>query len=205
MDYVPQLLTIGAVMLLACVSPGPDFIAVTSNALVSRSRGMGVAVGTSAGIAIWAVLAIVGLGVLLSTVAWLYDAIRVVGAGYLIYMGIKMLLGARRPYAALEISTTQNTTTAAPRVGLLVSVTNPKAAAFFGSFFITVLPTHAPGWVMAAAVVVVTLVAFAWFSMLALMFSTARVQVLYTKVRRPIDAAMGAVLVGLGLRLALVR
>ena len=58
---------------------------------------------------------------------------------------------------------------------------------------------------MAAAVVVVTLVAFAWFSMLALMFSTARVQVLYTKVRRPIDAAMGAVLVGLGLRLALVR
>lgn len=204
MDYVPQLLTIGAVMLLACVSPGPDFIAVTSNALVSRSRGIGVAVGTSAGIAIW-VLAIVGLGVLLSTVAWLYDAIRVVGAAYLIYMGIRMLLGTRRPYAALEISKTQNTTTAAPRVGLLVSATNPKAAAFFGSFFITVLPAHAPGWVMAAAVVVVTLVAFAWFSALALMFSTARVRAFYAKVRRPIDAAMGAVLVGLGLRLALVR
>nr|WP_240158433.1 LysE family transporter [Pantoea sp. Tr-811] len=192
-------------MLLACVSPGPDFIAVTSNALVSRKRGMGVALGTSAGITLWAVLAIVGLGVLLNTVAWLYDAIRVVGAGYLIYMGIKMLLGARRPYGDLEISRTQNTSTPAPRVGLLVSATNPKAAAFFGSFFITVLPAQAPWWVLAAAVVVVTVVSFAWFSTLALMFSTDRVRAYYAKVRRPIDALMGAALVGLGLRLALVR
>ncbi|MFJ4348266.1 LysE family translocator [Pseudomonas sp. NPDC089401] len=205
MDYLPQLLTIGAVMLLACVSPGPDFIAVTSNALVSRRRGIGVALGTSAGITLWAVLAIVGLGVLLSTVAWLYDAIRVVGAGYLMYMGIKMLLGARRPYGDLEISRTQNTSTPAPRVGLLVSATNPKAAAFFGSFFITVLPAQAPWWVLAAAVIVVTVVSFAWFSTLALMFSTDRVRACYAKVRRPIDAAMGAALVGLGLRLALVR
>ncbi|NIF28529.1 lysine transporter LysE [Pantoea sp. Tr-811] len=205
MDYLPQLLTIAAVMLLACVSPGPDFIAVTSNALVSRKRGMGVALGTSAGITLWAVLAIVGLGVLLNTVAWLYDAIRVVGAGYLIYMGIKMLLGARRPYGDLEISRTQNTSTPAPRVGLLVSATNPKAAAFFGSFFITVLPAQAPWWVLAAAVVVVTVVSFAWFSTLALMFSTDRVRAYYAKVRRPIDALMGAALVGLGLRLALVR
>jgi Putative threonine efflux protein len=146
-----------------------------------------------------------GLGVLLTKVAWLYDAIRVVGAGYLMYMGIKMLLGARRPYAALEIDTAQYTTTPAPRVGLLVSATNPKAAAFFGSFFITVLPSQAPGWVLVAAVVVVTVVSFAWFSTLAFMFSTDRVRACYAKVRRPIDAAMGAVLVGLGLRLALVR
>nr|WP_240164555.1 LysE family translocator [Pantoea sp. Ap-967] len=192
-------------MLLGCVSPGPDFIAVTSNALVSRKRGLGVALGTSVGIAIWAILAVIGLGVVLATVAWLYDAIRVVGAAYLLYLGGKMLLSARRPYQAMEVRTAKRTDTPAPRVGLLVSATNPKAAAFFGSFFITVLPVDAPSWVLVAAVVVVTVVSFVWFSTLALMFSTAGVRACYAKVRRPIDAIMGAILVGLGLRLAFVR
>lgn len=203
MDYLPQLVTIGAVILLACVSPGPDFIAVTSNALVSRQRGLGVALGTSIGIALWAVLAVVGLGVLLNTIAWLYEAIRIAGVCYLLYLGIKILLGARRPYQDLEIRQTANTTLSAPRVGLLVSATNPKAAAFFGSFFITVLPAHAPGWVLAAAVMVVATVALLWFSLLALMFSTARVRAIYARMRRPIDVFMGVVLVGLGVRLAL--
>ena len=95
MEYLPQLLTIGAVMLLGCVSPGPDFIAVTSNALASRQRGLGVALGTALGIAVWAVLAVVGLGVLLTRLSWLYDVIRVIGVCYLLYLGGKMLLGAR--------------------------------------------------------------------------------------------------------------
>ncbi|WDY56024.1 LysE family transporter [Pseudomonas sp. PSKL.D1] len=205
MDYVPQLLTIAAVMLLACISPGPDFIAVTSNALASRKRGLGVALGTAAGIVVWALLAMVGLGVLLTKLAWLYDVIRVAGVCYLLYLGIKMLLGARKPSQALAIDTAANTSTSAPRVGFLVSMTNPKAAAFFGSFFITVLPPHAPVWVLGAAVVVVAAVALAWFSALALMFSTNRVRAAYAGLRRPIDALLGAALVGLGVHLAVSR
>lgn len=205
MSYLPQLLTIAAVMLLGCVSPGPDFIAVTSNALASRKRGLGVACGTAMGIAVWALLAVIGLGVLLTRIAWLYDAIRVVGVCYLFYLGLKMLLGARRPYGEMAVATARNLTTSGPRVGFMVSMTNPKAAAFFGSFFITVLPAHAPGWVLMAAVAVVTVVSLAWFSLLALMFSTQRVRHFYGRMRRPIDAAMGGILVALGLRLALVE
>lgn len=205
MDYVPQLLTIAVVMLLGCVSPGPDFIAVTSNALLGRQRGLGVALGVTVGICVWATLTVIGLGVLVTKIAWLYDAIRIVGVCYLLYIGARMLLGARRPYRDLTIGTTANVASPAPRVGFVVCMTNPKAAAFFGSFFITVLPPHAPVWVLVAAVVVVTGVSFAWFSALALMFSTGRVRAFYSKMRRPIDAAMGVVLMGLGLRLALVR
>jgi threonine/homoserine/homoserine lactone efflux protein len=124
---------------------------------------------------------------------------------YLLYLGMKLLLSARQPYRELEISTTQNTTTPAPQVGLLVCATNPKAAALLGSFFITVIPVHAPSWVLAAAVVVVTTVSFPWLSTLALMFSTDRVRACYAKMRRPIDAVMGGVWVSLGLRLGWVR
>ena len=164
-----------------------------------------MALGTALGIAVWAVLAVVGLGVLLTRLSWLYDVIRVIGVCYLLYLGGKMLLGARKPARDLAISATRNTTAPAPRVGFLVSMTNPKAAAFFGSFFITVLPPQAPGWVLVAAVVVVAGVSLAWFSALALMFSTARVREAYTRLRRPIDALLGATLVCLGLRLAVSR
>lgn len=205
MEYLPHLLTIATVMLLGCISPGPDFIAVTSNAAVSRGRGVGVAVGTAAGIAIWATLAVMGLGTLLAKAAWLYEVIRLIGAAYLAYLGIKMLLSARQPAQELRLAVSKAGSGPAPRIGLMVSITNPKAAAFFSSFFVTVLPPHPPAWLLAASIAVVVVVALTWFALLALMFSTDRVKAIYDSLRKPIDAVLGVVLIGLGLRLAISK
>lgn len=207
MTYAPQLFALAGVFLLACVSPGPDFIAVTSNALVSRSRGLGVAVGTAIACSIWAALAMFGLGLLLTQIAWLYEAIRLIGAAYLIYLGVKMLLGARRPYGALQdaAATIEANSRSPVRIGFTVGITNPKTAAFFGSLFVTILPADVPALVQVTAIGIVAAVAFGWFGLLAFMFSTPRVRSAYATLRRPIDALMGVILVGLGLRLATTR
>lgn len=205
MTIIFQLLTLAAIVLLACISPGPDFIAVTSNALASRSRGWKVAVGIAIACTVWAALAMFGLGLLLTQIAWLYEAIRLIGAGYLIYLGGKILFGARRPYGALPVEGSRNDAGSAMRVGLMVGMTNPKSAAFFGSLFVTILPAGTAGPVQAIAVVIVSVVALAWFSLLALMFSADRVRSNYARLRRPIDALMGTLLLGLGLRLAATR
>ncbi|HEY1608285.1 MAG TPA: LysE family transporter, partial [Paraburkholderia sp.] len=89
--------------------------------------------------------------------------------------------------------------------GVLVGLTNPKAAAFFGSLFVTLLPAHAPLWVHGATVLTVAGVSICWFTSIALLFSTGGVQRGYAKLRRPVDALMGTVLVALGARLALER
>ncbi|WP_310673576.1 LysE family transporter, partial [Burkholderia multivorans] len=91
------------------------------------------------------------------------------------------------------------------RKGLLVGLTNPKAAAFFGSLFVTLLPAHAPAWVHGATLAVVVAVSLSWFCTVALLFSTNRVQTGYAKLRKPIDAVMGTILLGLGAKLALDR
>jgi len=91
------------------------------------------------------------------------------------------------------------------RRGLLVGLTNPKAAAFFGSLFVTLLPAHAPLWVHGATVLTVATVSIGWFTSIALLLSTGSVQRRYAKLRRPVDALMGTVLVALGARLALDR
>jgi len=204
MSYLSQLLAVAGVMLLACISPGPDLIAVTSHALARRRSGIFAALGIATAHALWATLAVFGLGIILSELAWLYGAIRISGAIYLVYLGIKTLVGLRQPASKIATSVIRTQSDAsAYRRGLLVGLTNPKAAAFFGSLFITILPAHAPMWVHASTIATVVSVSLIWFISMALVFSTQRVQNGYHRVRKLIDAVMGSILIGLGAKLAL--
>lgn len=206
MTYIPQLAAVAGVMLLACISPGPDLIAVTSHALAKRRAGLFAATGIATSHALWAVLAIFGLGLILAKLAWLYEAIRITGAVYLLYLGGKTLAGLRRPVKQAEVNAQLvQSDRQAYRRGLFVGLTNPKGAAFFGSLFVTVLPAHAPMWVHGATLAIVTTVSLSWFIAMAFLFSTNRVQVGYTRLRRPIDAVLGTVLLGLGTKLAMDR
>jgi threonine/homoserine/homoserine lactone efflux protein len=67
----------------------------------------------------------------------------------------------------------------------MVGLTNPKAAAFFGSLFVTVLPAHAPLWVQVATIGIVVSISLCWFSAMAMLFSPPRVQHGYTAYANP--------------------
>lgn len=204
MEFLPQLATLGSVMLLACISPGPDFIAVTSQSLSDRKAGIGVAFGVTIACLAWAALAIFGLGLVLSRLSWLYEIIRYLGAAYLVYLGVRMLIGLRLSPERLAISAAPSRSMSlALRRGLLVGLTNPKSAAFFGSLFVTVLPGHAPLWVYAVTLAIVALVACGWFCALAMLFSMGRIRDIYLRLRRPFDAVMGGLLVAIGAKLAI--
>lgn len=204
MAFAPQLATIAVVLLLACISPGPDFVAVTSHSLASRRSGLQVALGISAAIVAWSIVTIAGLALILARIGGLYEIIRLAGAAYLIYLGIHLLIASRRPgHASHEVK--PGATHGSFRRGFVIGITNPKSAAFFSSLFATVLPASAPLWVYAATIVIAGIVASGWFSILAVMFSVGTVQRLYQGMRHWIDATMGAILAGIGVQLALSR
>lgn len=208
MEFLPQLITLGSVVLLACISPGPDFIAVTSHALSGRRAGLGAAIGVSVACLVWSSLAMFGLGLLLARIAWLYEVVRIAGAVYLMYLGGKMLLSAwkMRGVKAPELSGFRAETSIkfgrGLRNGLLVGLTNPKSAAFFGSLFVTVLPVAAPMWVHGVTLAIVLGVATGWFCLLSVLFSSRAIQRVYRNLRNYIDTLMGAILVAIGVRLA---
>lgn len=207
MSFVAALATIGLVLLLGCMSPGPDFVAVTSQAFVDRRAALRVALGISLAITIWASLSVFGLAVLVSRFDILYSAIRWIGALYLIWLGIGLLHSglqhAREPFGPGRAQTGPGRV-AGIRRGLALGLTNPKAAVFFSSLFVTLLPIEAPLWVNLAVVGLAALTALGWFVFIALAFSSPRLQQAYRRLQRGIDTATGLLLVGIGLHLALV-
>lgn len=207
MDYLPQLLALSGIILLACASPGPDFVAVTSHSLSERRCGVLVGLGITCAVAIWASLAAFGFGLLIQQFFWLYEGIRLAGAAYLIYLGVRMFAGAFHAKPGIQDIAQAPRLSAgqAWRRGFLVGITNPKTATFFATLFVTLLPVGAPLWVYATLVGVVVCVTGAWMYLLASFFSVGMVRSVYARIRKPIDALMGAALVGLGVRMAIHR
>lgn len=204
MSYLPELVTLGSVLLLGCISPGPDFVAVTSHALAERRSGLRIAHGIATAITLWASLSVAGLAFVLSQVALLYEAVRLVGAAYLVYLGVSVLWSARRrPAKQMPMQAAMKR--GSFRRGFILGMTNPKAAVFFSSLFATLLPAQAPTWVYGTTIALAAATAFGWFTVVALAFSIGRVQQLYGKARWGIDIATGTLLSLLGLRLAFER
>lgn len=204
MIYASQLLMIAGVMFLSMLSPGPNFAVVTSTAMtVSRQAGVFTGLGLAAASCTWALLTVAGLGLILARLPLLHQAVQVLGAAYLIWLGIKMLLGARKPPAVSGQANAGGVM--AMRKAFFVSMTSPKSLGFYGSIFTVMVPLSAPLWFYVTIVVMTTLMSATWYCGLAILFSHHTALRLYKKARTVIEVAMGLTLIALGGRLFFSR
>ncbi|MFW0768184.1 threonine export protein RhtC [Trabulsiella odontotermitis] len=201
-------LTVALVHIIALMSPGPDFFFVSQTA-VSRSRKeamMGV-LGITAGVMVWAGVALLGLHLILQKMAWLHNIIMVGGGLYLCWMGYQMLRGALKK----EVSTAP-----APQVelarsgrsflkGLLTNLANPKAIIYFGSVFSLFVGDNIGGaerWGIFLLIIVET---FAWFTLVASLFALPAMRRGYQRMAKWIDGVAGTLFAAFGLHLILSR
>ena len=206
MSYLPHLLALAGVWVLVVMSPGPDFVVTMSRAAGSRRAGLAAAAGITLGTAIWASASAAGAGIVLARYQWAAEAVRYLGAGYLAWLGLRMILRSGRavPEAGADGGERRGAG-AAWRAGLLADLGNPKAAVFWTGLFAAVLPAAAPVTVRAAAVALAVVIAAAWYSAVACAFSLAVVTRRYRRAKKWIDRVTGSVLTGLAVRLAVER
>ncbi|SFD78732.1 LysE family translocator [Paracidovorax konjaci] len=128
------------VSLLMCFTPGPAVLLAVSNSVdVGARRTAFSSVGSSAGIFIVSGLAMIGMGAILSLSAHAFLAMKVVGAMYLVWLGIKRwrsrdaLIGGDAGAAPAARRVRSNGQLVAQ--GLGVSLTNPKSILFFSALF----------------------------------------------------------------------
>ena len=199
MDHLNTLLALTGVMALSVASPGPNFVIVTSTAVASRRAGVVTGLGLAAASGTWALIAIAGLSLIVTHVAWIGTVLRIAGAVYLIWLGTKMILTARRPLNAPARVVSSGW--AAAKKGYFVSMTNPKAVAFYGSIFALMVPAHAPAWFNLAVIAISAAVSGAWYCGVALLASHSTVQGILVRRKAALDTVVGALLIGLGGRM----
>jgi threonine/homoserine/homoserine lactone efflux protein len=189
------------------VTPGPDTALTIRNTLLgARRAGVFTALGVVTGQAVWGLATAFGVAALLRASEPAFTALKLAGAAYLIYLGAQSLVAAVRRRASARPLTEQKSpqlaATAAYRQGVISNLGNPKMAAFFPSLLPQFASSFAGLMALGLAFCVLTLV---WLTAYAVVVGKAGDVLRRSAVRRALDAAMGAVMIALGLRIATDR
>lgn len=200
-----EFMTVALVHLLAVASPGPDFAVVVRESVAQgRRAGSWTALGVGCGIFVHVAYSLLGIGLIVSQSIVLFNLFKWLAAGYLLYLGWRALRA--RPMSldtADEVDTTSDRSPwQAFVVGFVTNGLNPKATLFFLSLFTVVISADTPLWVQAGYGVYIAGATALWFLLVAWLFSRGRVRAGFARMGHWFDRLTGAVLIGLGVRLA---
>jgi len=204
-EYLPLIGTVALLNLLAAVSPGPDFVMTVRNSLCySRRSGIFTGLGISTALMVHLFYCAAGVGYLISTSVLLFSLLKLLGAGYLIWMGINSILAKHSKIDLnAEHAVKDLTRLQAFKMGFLTNVLNPKATLFFLSLFTLVIGSATPLYVILIISVIIILTAFCWFTVVSIFLAQQNVQRVFLKYETIINRTLGGFLIFLGIKIAL--
>ena len=196
------LAAVGALALLT-VLPGPDFAIVVRWAASSGFRaGVLAALGVVTGCSIWGALTVAGLAALFTASPVAYEVVRIVGAGYLVWMAARLI--GRSTHHEIPDAAPAVRGRVAFRQGMVTNLLNPKIAAFYVGVLPALVPAGAPhALTMALLVLCHQVLGIVWLTLTALLVSRGRNVLSRPAARRWLDRVTGVVLLGFAGRLAL--
>jgi threonine/homoserine/homoserine lactone efflux protein len=178
-----------AVAVVVIVAPGPDFALTVRNTL--RGGGITTALGVVSGQVVWVVASAAGVAALLAASHPAFVALQLVGAAYLVWLGLATLLSRSAHVRRLRLGSPY-------RQGLVSNLANPKMPVFF----LSLLPQFGGSFLaLIAHGLLFAALTLCWLALV----SRGAGMLLVPRVRRIVDVVTGVVLVALGLRLATER
>ncbi|HUQ54440.1 LysE family translocator [Lentzea sp.] len=187
-----------AASFLIALSPGPGTAMVLRQSVHGRKAALATVFGMETGVACWAIATALGVSVLLTASEIAYHALRIGGAVFLIYLGVKALISKSLPTSAPPPAGH------AFRSGLVVNLANPKLGVFAISFLPQFVPAGEAGkgvllFLALGWVVIDTL----WYLLIVAVLHTIRGWLSRPRVRPALEKLSGCVLLALGVRLVL--
>ena len=198
-----SLLTFTVAATLLTIAPGLDTALVLRTAASEGPRRAWFAgLGVVSGCLVWSTCVAVGLGVLLTASRVAYTVLRWAGAGYLLYVGIRML---RRPRTSFLEGMPQGARArSAYARGALTNLLNPKVGVFYVSFLPQFIPRGVPTAPYAMLLGVIhALIGLLWFACLISAMGALGRWLRRPSVVRTLDRVVGTAFMAFGARLAL--
>ena len=200
------------IALLVILSPGQDTALTIRNTLVGgRAGGIATAAGVVSGLATWTVASSAGLAALLVASQPIFLAIRLIGAAYLIFLGLQALHGAlfhrARPGEGSAVAPRARLRRwVAYRQGLISNLSNPKIVVFFLSLFPQFVTRGQMSFLSLLLLgLIFCSITITWLTLYAIVVERVGDFLRRDRIKRALEATTGLVLVGLGLRLATER
>lgn len=198
-----EIIAVALFTLLAVISPGADFAMVTRSSYAQgRRAGLAAAVGIALGVQVHVLYTMLGIAVIISQSPTLFLTMKVLGAGYLAYLGYQSLTNTRRISLDGVAASSAASVTQALRTGFLTNALNPKTMLFVISAFTQVVQ---PGSSLAldfAYGAFMSVAHWLWFSLVAVFFSSTALRKAMIERQRLVDRVIGLALIGLGLAVA---
>jgi threonine/homoserine/homoserine lactone efflux protein len=199
------LFSIAVLFMLGVMSPGPNFLIVAQFAL---TRGRAEAFAAICGVAIistlWAGASLFGLAVLFKLFPWMQVALRLAGAAYLVWSGIRLWRKASQPAPEVPRGAPDRARLAdAFRAGLATNLSNAKAITFYSSAFAAVAPAPDKPATLYVVLLLVICLVFFWYGTVALVLTTGPLARGYRRGRVWIERISGVLMIGFGVRLAI--
>ena len=205
MDW-QEFLAIALAHLFAVASPGPDFAIVTRQTITGGTvTGLWTSFGVGSGILLHVGYCLLGVALLLSQSATLFNAVKWIAACYLLYLGVQSM---RRSFAAQpSFDTGAGSTPAlspfkAFTTGFLTNGLNPKATLFFLALFTVVINASTPLRIQLIYGAYLAVATFAWFAMLSTLLGKSAVRGFMLRAGVWFERAMGVILIALALQIA---
>ncbi|WP_312390095.1 LysE family translocator [Pseudomonas sp.] len=195
-----ELIAVAVFTVLAVISPGADFAMVTRSSYAQgRKAGLAAAVGIALGVQVHVLYTVLGIAVIISQSPALFMAMKVLGAGYLIYLGYQSLTNTKRIHLDDVGQGQGRGSLRALRTGFFTNALNPKTMLFVISAYTQVVQ---PGSSLAQDFAYGAFMSFAhwlWFSLVAVFFSSAALRLAMIERQRVVDRLIGVALISLGL------
>ena len=192
-----QWLSLLSICLLGAMSPGPSLAVMVKSTLGGGHRaGYPAALAHGAGVGLYGLLTVTGLAVLITRSPGIFLALQVMGAFYLLYLGIKSLLNSGNTGL---LDTTSSIGRSAAVDGFLVAFLNPKLAVFMLALFSQFLQPDTGIQQKAIMVATVGITDACWYALVVALLSR---NTFLEKLRRSattIDRIFGVILIALAL------
>lgn len=191
---------------LATASPGPSTMAIAGTSMNDgRRAGLVLACGITCGSLAWSIMAALGLSAVMSANAWMFEALRYVGAAYLIYLAFKAGRSAISNKPMVPPKPGAASLRSSFGRGLAMHLTNPKAILFFGALYSVGMPADATPAQLALVIGLVGLQSISIFFCYALLFSNPRMVAAYSRLRRGFEATFALAFGYAGFKLLTAR
>ena len=197
-----ELFLVIAITVLAVISPGPDFAMVTRNSYAyGRRSGLLAALGIACGVQVHVFYTVFGVALIITQSPMLLWMMKLLGAGYLVYLGIKS-------FTNKSVLTFANASASAPRAwkvfcsGFLTNALNPKTMLFVVAAYSQVVEPGSSLTLNFAYGLFMSVIHWLWFSLVAVFFSSTALRKAMIDRQVLVDRVIGLALIGLGLTVA---